>query len=314
MSSSVALSTTNPNDSIRSTTDGQTYFTYDVAVDTKTISNSPVWTQVGNDATIAFCARVDLYQPIDNSDDVDVSFLEVPVIITLDLTSDFATVSSIELERTAATVVNEDATVNYELEVCQCNTAEATPETRCTGSVTTGVSSKIMSQNSNLELCVNTKSEDVEIVQIQSLLIRQVSGTPTDEFIYAIGGGTPDGPTNDGTVSVLTAYDPIISHIHKVTTRLVSKFFPAGVATPSIAVTGQALLQFKASGRRQLADITIGRSLQNQDVSAFEMIVELENGEISETANVDVEVNEVSGAEAVLGSAAVLVLLQAIAM
>ncbi len=102
------------------------------------------------------CIRVDL--TLDSG--TSVTFHEQKLYVTVGLTQGFE-VQDISLERTAATNETGTATFDYEVTACHCNTTF-----ECDDSI-------VLTQGSDILLCVETTAPNVKINDIRSLTMSQ---------------------------------------------------------------------------------------------------------------------------------------------
>merc|ERR1712100_160491 len=192
----------------------------------------------------------------------------------------------ISLDREAATEIDTVATVDYTLSACQ-STTSVNENSRCGNLVDPG--SAVLAQNSVVDVCISTDSEDVNIVTIQNLDLTQ---KVTDVGFRAIGS---QADMYDGSLSVLTDYSTKHPHIHCVSVRLISSFFEES-DPDAIDITGQALLEFagedEEAGRRMLSNFNVRRTQQTgpEQESSFFLEVELQ-GEQDVAPSSSVEVS-----------------------
>jgi hypothetical protein len=220
---------------------------------------------------------------------MSVSFHETELELTIDLAVGFSQ-ASVALTRNGAATVAANATVAYSVRAYQCG-GNGEDQDQDPSPLT---------QNSVLNLCVRTNSEDVEIEAVQGLKLTQVdsdgNAVETGVTFYAIGTADDE---NSGQVSALVNYDPVVQgdsqpRLHLVQTRVISSFFALSNeedAVKDIVASGQVLLKF--AGRRRLLHFD-NRVLQNSvsPTAGFAVMVSLEETpELSQS-----EENEVSSA------------------
>jgi hypothetical protein len=134
------------------------------------ITSSDFYEADGNETgKIKFCLRGDLNttdsQVDQNPTSYSVSFEETLVEIDLNLTQAFD-VESIVLDRTDALNITENATVDYNIEACQCS--------GCLGDCV----NDIISQNQEVSICIRAPElESNNVADIKSLVLQQ-TGTP----------------------------------------------------------------------------------------------------------------------------------------
>jgi hypothetical protein len=210
-----------------------------VSVDLKqdAILDSEIWngTSVG-EGIISMCLRVDLL--LGDVAETSVTFHEQKIFITIDLLQGFE-VTGIDLDRLDASEEDGDAVLDYEVVACQCN-------------VTFSCVDSVLTQGSDVYICVETTAENVEIEEVRSLNFAQGAFNVT--------------PVVDGSADALSAlfYNGKQASIRY---QMISAFFDDENPEDVIA-SGSVLLKFTDDdGRRQLrsAKIVSPRSLQTQD-------------------------------------------------
>jgi len=256
--------------------------TLDVLLDVEqdAIVGSNVWFNGTSPNTnhILLCVRVDLTDKIDPTDptlDKSVSFHEVKLNITIDMTQGFD-VTDIQSDRDDATVTNETASLNY--------TVLAYP---CTSSTSGDIQSTMppLAQGDVCTICVETNATDVFVATITEMSF--VQGTTTYE---AITGGDAQG---------LTSLDCQDDEVCVTKTQMISAFFDEAIPDP-VNVIGECVMAF-GSSRRLTSVGTSLRSLQDTDVinEPFNVQVELQGNTMGENA-----IEDTADADVIVSAAA----------
>jgi len=211
---------------------------------------------------LAFCIKMSLGNL--QAPGESVNFLETKVNMTVDMAQGF-TVENIVTDRDDAEDIQKNETVSYNLEAYQCDSATASPLDPA----------PILSQGSELEICIKTNSTDVGLADVRSLVLTQEGSTDVNAIVNSKGNG-------------LTA-SSCEGQICSVKTMLISSFF-AQESPSSVDVRGTVVMFFGSSGRRQLVRIAPRRrDLENSnDAADFELQVLLDKSEESAPSQADV--------------------------
>lgn len=193
------------------------------------VKESAIWEDLGvGEGLISMCVRVDLILP--SPSDISVTFHEQKLYIDVTLTQGF-NVTGIELDRTAATNETGAADFDYEVTACHCNALGECVNT-------------VLTQGSDVLLCVETTAPNVEIVDIRDLTMTQGAFATTPIV---------DGVEDPLTESTINGKEAVIQY------QIISAFF-ANPDPADIVATGTVLLGFtNDNGRRMLrrSDIEI---------------------------------------------------------
>ena len=202
----------------------------EVGLDIKqdSVVGSGIWTDGNGAGLVDLCVRIDLI--VDDGSQTSVNFHEQKLFVTIGLTQGFE-VTAIDLERINPNWTNETVTSSYDLFACQCNSVFA-------------CESAILSQGSDVYICVWSNSTNVEVSAIEALTFTQGSFNTT-----VISGGTEDALT-----AVLQVGEKAV-----IRSQLVSDFF--NVSNPAnVLASGEAILNFTDTSRLR------GRRLEERSV------------------------------------------------
>jgi WD40 repeat protein len=266
-----------------SITTSTTHTNFSIAVDIHqdTIMDYPsVWTDVDvGQGLISICVRLDLV--LDDPAETSVNFYEQKLFVNVGLLSGF-TVTGIDLTRLEATEETGTADVEYNVTACHCNAART-----CIDAVLT--------QGSDVYLCVETTAANIEISEIRDLTMAQGAFNTT--------------PIVDGVPDALT-FVTINGKEASIRYQIISAFF-ADAFPADIVATGQALLSFTDdNGRRLLRTSRINivqpdRELELLEEDDFKVTMAVQGSELESSGTfacgfASVIVIMVSGVVAVL--------------
>lgn len=231
------------NYSIVNSTHGGLDVTLDIKQDQ--VSLSDIWAFNADNSTgyVDVCVRVDLVEPtLGNS---SISFNEVDVTLTIDMTKNFTLDGSnvVDLTRQGPVQQDRNSDTSYNLEAFQCDESG------------TQIADTIK-QSSQLFICLVTNSTNIQFSDIKSLSLSQgdLSLTPISNGIV--------------TKNALTYVTGIESQNVAIETKLISAFFEAD-APDNVKATGVAIMEFKTavpSRDRRLAGAGLPtRNLQEGD-------------------------------------------------
>jgi hypothetical protein len=156
--------------------------------------------------------RLDLV--LDDPAETSVNFYEQKLFVNVGLLSGF-TVTGIDLTRLEATEETGTADVEYNVTACHCNAARTCIDT-------------VLTQGSDVYLCVETTAANIEISEIRDLTMAQGAFNTT--------------PIVDGVPDALT-FVTINGKEASIRYQIISAFF-ADAVPADIVATGQALLSF----------------------------------------------------------------------
>ena len=207
-----------------SITTSTTHTNFSIAVDIHqdTIMDYPsVWTDVDvGQGLISICVRLDLV--LDDPAETSVNFYEQKLFVNVGLLSGF-TITGIDLTRLEATEETGTADVEYNVTACHCNAARTCIDT-------------VLTQGSDVYLCVETTAANIEISEIRDLTMAQGAFNTT--------------PIVDGVPDALT-FVTINGKEASIRYQIISAFF-ADAFPADIVATGQALLSFTDDNGRRL--------------------------------------------------------------
>lgn len=210
-------------------------------------SYSGVWT---DDGVISVCLRVDLLLP---SSGVSVHFHETKLLISVGLLQNF-TITGVSVDREDPDEETGSVDLGFNITGFQCD-QNGNP------------SDEVLQQGSDVYLCINTVSSDVEIADVRKLTMTQgeFSTTPiVDSFA---------DPLTQVTISGKNA---------TIRYQLVSDFFD-DPEPQDVVANGMVLLAFTDNvGRRFLRSVSLGgRKLdENMSEEGFNVQMRLENSYI----------------------------------
>lgn len=207
-----------------------THSNFSVAIDIQqdNVLESSIWSDVGvGQGLISLCVRVDLL--LGDLAKTSVTFHETIMDVSIGLLQGFE-ITGIDLERTNATETAGSTDLDYNVTACHCNAAGS-----CVNDV--------LSQGSDVYLCVETTAPNVEFVAIQELTMVQGSFNTTP-----IVAGIED-PLTEVTIDGKEA---------TIRYQIISAFF-SDPDPLDIVATGAALLAFADDdGRRFLRSASVG--------------------------------------------------------
>lgn len=247
------------------------------------ITESPAWNWDENQdylANLKFCTRVDLLfseafngteavvvdNPIADVLSRSVGYVKVKYDISVNMLSGFSI--SIEAEETEASTDSQVTRVTYGVEACHCdNTSE-----ECLADP------PVINQNSVLDICIKPEgTEDIVIKSVERFSLTQ--GLLSTALINGGNRNPIITVSEEGRRTVI------------VSTIMLSVYF---LDPAPVQVSGTAVLDFKNTGRRQLAKFDAGikspsegRFLQEivEGVGDFSINVQLANIETKETGS-----------------------------
>lgn len=197
-----------------------------------------VWTDLSvGEGLISMCVRVDLMLP-----PYSVTFHEQKLFINVNLLQGFF-VTNIDLNRQNATEETGEVDVDYNLTACHC-----TSDRTCIDST--------LSQGSDVYICVETLSDNLEIVEIRELSMVQGAFNTT--------------PVLEGDADPLTQVT-VAGKEAQIRYQIISAFF-SDPFPEDIVVSGAVLLAFvDDNGRRLLRNVKIvPRELNQEDAASKE--------------------------------------------
>jgi len=193
--------------------------TVDVNIQQDTILSSPIWTDAGvGEGLISMCVRVDLML----NDDISVNFHETKLYASVSLLQGFE-ISGIDLNRLNATDENGSADLDYNVIACHCDANRTCVDT-------------VLTQGSDMYICVETTAPNVEIAEIRELTMAQ-----NDFNTTPIVAGVED-PLTFVTIDGKEA---------SIRYQIISAFF-ADPFPEDIVASGTVLLAFTDDGGRRL--------------------------------------------------------------
>jgi len=193
--------------------------TVDLDIKQDSIKSSPIWTENSSETgQIDVCVRLDLL--LGDAAETSVHFHETQLSITIDMTAGFQAIG-LDLDREAAVTVTETAALDYEIFACQCDASLI-------------CSSELLTQGSDVYICVETNATDVDMIGVESL-----------NFIQ---GNFASSPIVDGAENQLTAVTCEGSQC-RIRSQMPSAFFEFENPEDVLA-DGVVVLSF--GGRRQL--------------------------------------------------------------
>jgi hypothetical protein len=219
-------------------------FTIRVDIAQKNIMNYPgVWMDVGvGEGLISMCIRLDL--TLGDVAETSVNFHETVMDVSVGLLLQGFEVINIDLDRLNATEVTDSVDLDYNVTAFQCDDNG-------------DVSNEVLTQGSDVFLCVETTASNVEIAEIRELIMTQGAFSTTP-----IVAGIED------TLTLVTIFDKeaIIRY------QVVSQFF-ADPSPDNIVATGSVILAFTDdSGRRRAKVVPAvpSRDLELEDAQVEE--------------------------------------------
>jgi hypothetical protein len=191
------------------------------------IVDSDIWNNLSvGEGYISLCVRVDLL--LGDVAETSVMFHEQKLFVTIDLLQGFE-VTGIDLDRLDAEEEDGDAALNHTLSACQCDESFT-----CTPYVLT--------QGSNVYICVETTTPNLEIAEVRDLVLTQGAFNVTP-----VVDGVPDALS----VVLINGKQASIRY------QMISAFFRDPDPEDVIA-NGAVLLAFTDdSGRRQLHSVKL---------------------------------------------------------
>jgi hypothetical protein len=139
-------------------------FSVTVDIQQDNVLESSIWSDVGvGQGLISLCVRVDLL--LGDLAETSVTFHETIMDVSIGLLQGFE-ITGIDLSRVNATEMTDSTDLGYEVTACHCN---------ATGSCV----NDILSQGSDVYLCVETTAPNVKIAAIQELTMVQGSFNTT---------------------------------------------------------------------------------------------------------------------------------------
>jgi len=205
---------------ITSTTNAN--FTVAIDIQQDTILSSPIWTDVGvGEGLISMCVRVDLVLNSD-PDALSVNFHEQRLNVSVSLLQGFE-ISGIDLNRLNATEENGSADLDYNVIACQCDANRTCVDT-------------VLTQGSDVYICVETTAPNVEIAEIRELTMSQ------NEF-----NTTPIVAGVEDPLTFVTIDGKEASIRYQIISAFFADPFPEG-----IVASGTVLLVFTDDGGRRL--------------------------------------------------------------
>jgi hypothetical protein len=210
---------------ITTTTHGDLSVNVDIKLDA--ILDSAIWNDLSvGEGYISMCVRVDLL--LGDAAETSVTFHEQKLFVTIDLLQGFE-VTGIDLDRLDAEEEDGDAALNHTLSACQCDESFT-----CTPYVLT--------QGSNVYICVETTTPNLEIAEVRDLVLTQGAFNVTP-----VVDGVPDALS----VVLINGKQASIRY------QMISAFFRDPDPEDVIA-NGAVLLAFTDdSGRRQLHSVKL---------------------------------------------------------
>jgi hypothetical protein len=230
---------------IATTTHGDLMVNVDLKQDA--IINSNLWNGTGvGEGYISMCIRVDLL--LGDLAETSVTFHEQKLFVTISLLQGFE-VTGIDLNRLEADKENGTVTSNYTLSACQCDESFNCVNT-------------ILTQGSDVYICVETTAPNLEIAQVRELRFTQ--------GVFSVT------PVVDGVAHALSE----VFYAGKeasIRYQMISTFFEDPNPADVIA-TGTVLLAFSdEGGRRQLRSVKlVPRALhekKEEDVFQVRMVL-----------------------------------------
>jgi len=197
----------------------------------ETVTNSPIWTSLGiGQGQIAVCIRVDLVLgELDTG--TSVTFHEQKLYVDIDLTQGFQ-VTDITLDRTAATNETGTAQFDYEVSACHCDPSSF-------DCYEPNDPNSVLTQGSDILLCVETTAPNVRINDIRSLTMTG------DDVTNPIVNGNGDALTQT----------TVVGKKARIRYQVISSFFQNENPTPIVA-SGIVLLEFFSEGSRMLRSVS----------------------------------------------------------
>jgi hypothetical protein len=227
------------------------YADLEVFVDIKqdTVTESTIWEDKGTGkGQIAMCIRLDLVLP---STTLSVNYHEMKFFINVETTQGF-NVTDISLDRTAATNETGTGAFDYQVSACHCDPSSF-------DCYAINDPNSVLTQGSDITLCVETAAPNVRIADIRSLTMTQGEG---DDAVVTnpIENGAED-PLTQTTINGKNA---------RVQYQVISDFFKNEDPADIIA-TGTVLLEFYSEeGSRMLRSVSI-RDLTEESNEGFEV-------------------------------------------
>ena len=241
--------------SITSATHGDLEVTLDVRQDS--VVGSGIWTDTGvGFGLIALCIRVDLLN--NDVDRTSVHFHEQRLFVTIDLTQDFH-VEDIDLARIAPAEESESVTIDYDLYACHCDASYV-----CTDN--------ILTQGSDIFICVFSNETNVDIVSIPTLDFKQGNTT------YRVVENTLEDSLTEVTIGLNGGSLAVIR------SQLISELF-VNSDPANLTAWGDAVVAFVARRERGLRTLAKG---SETGMAGF-------NIEVALASSVDGEEGESSG-------------------
>jgi len=205
-----------------------------------------------NKRTLAFCIKMSLGTL--NAPNVSVNFSETKVNVTVDMSQGFS-VENIVTDRDDAEEIQKNKTVSYNLEAYQCDFDTGNPLNPA----------PILSQGSDLQICIKTNSTDVGLAEVRNLVLTQEGSDDVNAIVNSEGNGFTVSSCN--------------GQICSIKTMLISSFF-AQTSPNSTVVSGTVIMFFGSTSRRQLVEIKPRRNLESSDDAAdFQLQVLLDKSE-----------------------------------
>jgi len=145
-------------------------FTVNVDIAQDNVTASPIWSDVGDgEGLISMCVRVDLV--LDDTT-TSVNFHETKLFISISMVQGFEVVG-IDLNRINATTVTDEAVLDYNVTACQCD------EFGTCGS-------SILTQGSDVWICVKTEADNLEIAEVRELTMTQGTTFSTTPIVAGV--------------------------------------------------------------------------------------------------------------------------------
>jgi hypothetical protein len=234
-------------------------FVIDVNIQQDTVTESPIWSDQGvGVGLISMCIRLDL--TLGDPADTSVNFHETVMDVTVGLLQGFE-ITNIDLDRVNATEVTDSVDFEYNVTACHCD------------GIYGDCVNDVLTQGSDVYLCVETTAPNVEIASIRDLTMAQNSFNTT--------------PIENGIEDPLTETS-IDGKEATIRYQIISQFFE-DPNPDDIVATGSVLLAFTDdNGTRFLrhAKVLPAAARELNDVEGFNvrMSVESANPETSGAA------------------------------
>mmetsp|Transcript_13681 Transcript_13681/g.24772 ORF Transcript_13681/g.24772 Transcript_13681/m.24772 type:complete len:483 (-) Transcript_13681:107-1555(-) len=207
------------------------YAELEVFVDIKqdTVTESTIWEDKGTGkGQIAMCIRLDLVLP---STTLSVNYHEMKFFIDVETTQGF-NVTDISLDRTAATNETGTGEFDYQVSACHCDPSFF-------DCYAINDPNSVLTQGSDILLCVETTAPNVRINDIRSLTMTG------DDVTNPIVNGNGDALTQT----------TVVGKKARIRYQVISSFFQNENPTPIVA-SGIVLLEFFSEGSRMLRSVS----------------------------------------------------------